>query len=69
MLRSSPTSRKSALAKIFTINRKGVNLAAGVAMAVVLLLARLVVHHLDEQQFLLSVVFGCVFVALERPRG
>src|SRR5208337_4186368 len=64
--RSDPEKGKTMtqLAKVFELNRQGLNIARGVAIAVVLLLPLVVLGLIHQDQYWLSVSFGAMFVVL-----
>jgi hypothetical protein len=57
------------LAKVFELNRQGLNIARGIAIAVVLLLPLVVLGLIHQDQYWLSVSFGAMFVGLSDPGG
>ena len=59
----------SPLAKVFELNRKGLNVRRALAVVGALLVPAIVLVALDQQQYLLSAVFGMLFVGLSDPGG
>jgi hypothetical protein len=57
------------LSEVFALNRKGLNVPRGLEALVVLSLPFIVLIAVDEEKYLLSVVFGVVFVACSDPGG
>ena len=57
------------LAKVFELNRQGLNIARGIAIAVVLLLPLVVLGLIHQDQYWLSVSFGALFVGVSDPGG
>jgi hypothetical protein len=59
----------SQVAKVFELNRKGLNLPRGVASLGVLLVPLIVLAVLDQEKYLISMFFGALFVGLSDPGG
>ena len=57
------------LAAVFKLDPKGVNLARGLTIMVVLFLPLIVLALIGEDKYWLSVSFGALFVALSDPGG
>jgi uncharacterized membrane protein YccC len=57
------------LAKMFELNRKGLNVPRGVAVVVVLFVPIIVLGALNLQRYAISLTFGLVLVALADPGG
>jgi hypothetical protein len=59
----------SQLAKVFALNRKGLNLPRGVAVAGVLVVLAAILAALDYETYVLTFVFAVLFAALSDPGG
>lgn len=59
----------SQLTKVFSVNRKGFSLPAGVAIGGILLLIWLAVAQLDQQKYVVSIIFAVLTTALSDPGG
>jgi Fusaric acid resistance protein-like len=57
------------LAKVFELNRKGLNVRRAVGVAVVMLVPLIVLAALDQEKYWLTVSFGALFVGLNDPGG
>jgi len=57
------------LAKVFAVHREGLDVFRGFEVLAVLALPVVVLIALDEEEYLLSVLFGALFVALHDPGG
>ena len=57
------------LAKVFAVNRAGLNVARGLEAVAVLAVPFVLLTVLDVEKYLLSVLFGVLFVALSDPGG
>jgi len=55
--------------KLFELNRKGLNVPRGIAVALVLLVPLVVLGALGQEKYWLGVSFGALFVALSDPGG
>ena len=59
----------SELTKVFSVNRKAFSLPAGVAIGGILLLIWLAIAQLDQQKYVVSVIFAVLTTALSDPGG
>jgi hypothetical protein len=59
----------SRLAKVFALNREGLNVPRGIETLAVMAVPFVVLTALDDEKYLLSVVFAVLFVALSDPGG
>ena len=59
----------SGLAKVFALNRKGLNLRRGLAIAVVLVALAALLVALDREAYVLTFVFAVLFAGLSDPGG
>ena len=59
----------SQLTKVFSVNRKAFSLPAGVAIGGILLLIWLAIAQLDQQKYVVSVIFAVLTTALSDPGG
>ncbi len=59
----------SQLTKVFSVNKKGFSLPAGVAIGGVLLLIWLAIAQLDQQKYAVSIIFAVLTTALSDPGG
>ena len=59
----------SQLAKVFSVNRKGFSLLGGVAIAGILLVIWFAIAQLDQQKYVVSVIFAVLTTALSDPGG
>ena len=59
----------SELTKVFSVNRKAFSLPAGVAIGGILLLIWLAVAQLDQQKYVVSIIFAVLTTALSDPGG
>ena len=59
----------SQLAKVFALNREGFNLTRGLQITAAVIVTVGVVIAVDQEVYLLSVLFGLLFVALSDPGG
>ena len=59
----------SQLTRVFSINRKGFSLPAGVAIGGILLVIWFAIAQLDQQKYVVSVIFAVLTTALSDPGG
>ena len=59
----------SQLTKVFSVNRKGFSLPAGVAIGGVLLVIWFAIAQLGQQKYVVSVIFAVLTTALSDPGG
>ena len=59
----------SRLAQVFALDRKGLNVARSIEAVAVLAVPLVVLIALDDEKYLLSVIFGVLYVALSDPGG
>ena len=59
----------SQLTKVFSVNRKGFSLPAGVAIGGILLVIWFGIAQLDQQKYVVSVIFAVLTTALSDPGG
>ena len=57
------------IAKVFELNRNGLNVRRAVGVAVVMVVPLIVLHVLNQDVYYLSVAFGALFVGLNDPGG
>jgi Fusaric acid resistance protein-like len=57
------------LAKVFELNRKGLNVRRAVGVAVVMVVPLIVLAALDQEKYWLTVSFGALFTGLIDPGG
>jgi len=57
------------MAKVFELNRKGLNVRRAVGVAVVMVVPLIVCKALDQEVYYVSVAFGALFVGLNDPGG
>ena len=62
-------SSMSQLTKVFSVNRKAFSLPGGVAIGGVLLLIWLAIAQLDQQKYVVSIIFAVLTTALSDPGG
>ena len=59
----------SQITKVFSVNKKAFSLPAGVAIGGVLLLIWLAIAQLDQQKYVVSIIFAVLTTALSDPGG
>ena len=59
----------SRLASVFALNRSGLNVSRGIEALAILAVPFVVLTALDDQVYMLSAIFGVLFVALSDPGG
>ena len=57
------------LAKVFAVNRAGLNVSRGLELVAVLAVPFVLLTALDDEKYLLNVIFGVLFVRLSDPGG
>jgi len=59
----------SQLTKVFSVNKKGLSLPGGVAVGGILLLIWLAIAQLNQQKYLVSIIFAVLTTTLSDPGG